>query len=172
MKSIDVFSAFLLMVLISCSTSAQRDKSQRKSPPAQVTSEINEVRITIDYSRPSKRGRDIFGSLEAYGEVWRTGANETSWIEVSKDVSVEGKQLKSGKYGLFTIPGVDEWVIIFNKTWAGWGAYEYKKADDILRITVPTQELDQIVETFTIAISEEGVVSMAWDKTKVEFSIN
>ena len=171
MKSIKVLAVLLLVLMVPLSTTAQRDKSQRKSPPAQVMKEVNGVSITVDYSQPSKRGRDIFGSLEQYGQVWRTGANETSWIEISKDVKVEGKELKAGKYGLFTIPGEEEWVIIFNETWSGWGAYEYKQSDDVLRVSVPAQSLDEVVEVFTIAIGEEGVVSLAWDKTQVEFSI-
>ena len=116
MKSIKVLAFLALVCLMSLNASAQRDKSQRKSPPAQVTKAVDGVNITIDYSQPSKRGRAIFGSLEAYGKAWRTGANETSWIEISEDVEVEGKELKAGKYGLFTIPGEEEWVVIFNKT--------------------------------------------------------
>ena len=150
---------------------AQKDKSQRKSPPAQVTQDIGGTTVTIDYSRPSKRGRDIFGGLEEYGKVWRTGANESSWIEVSKDVSVEGKTLPAGKYGLFSIPGEDEWTIIFNKKWDGWGAYEYKEEDDVLRVKVAPSTTDEVVEMLTMDVTSNGNVSIAWDQTKVEFKI-
>ncbi|WP_370089009.1 DUF2911 domain-containing protein [Ekhidna sp.] len=171
MKSLKVASMLALSLLLVFSATAQKDKSKRKSPPAQVTKEIDGTKITIDYSQPSKRGREIFGGLEAYGKVWRTGANESSWIEVSKDVEVEGEKLAAGKYGLFTIPGEDEWTIIFNKKWDGWGAYEYKEADDVLRVKVKPSSLDGVVEQFTINIEDSGDVILAWDQTQVEFSI-
>lgn len=160
-----------LCLLLTFSVSAQKDKSKRPSPPAQVTQNVSGTKITIDYSRPSKKGRNVFGGLEAYGAVWRTGANESTWIEVSKDVKVEGQELKAGKYGLFTIPGEDEWEIIFNKKWDGWGAYEYNKSDDVLRVKVKSQTTDEVVELFTIDISKKGDVSLAWDQTNVTFSI-
>ena len=137
----------------------------------QVSQEVNGTKITIDYSSPSKRGRDVFGGMEEYGKVWRTGANESTWIEVSKDVEVEGETLAAGKYGLFTIPGEDEWTIIFNKKWDGWGAYEYKEADDVLRVKVKPTSTDAVVEMLTIDIEKSGDVILAWDQTKVEFSI-
>jgi len=167
-KNLTLFSLAIITVF---SVTAQRNKSQRPSPPAQISKDVNETKITIDYSRPSKKGRVIFGDLVKYGKVWRTGANETTWIEVSKDVTVNGKALKAGKYGLFTIPNEDDWIIIFNEAWSGWGAYDYKKSGDVLRITVPAEEPDEVVEIFTIDISERGNVTLAWDQTRVAFSV-
>ena len=160
-----------LAMFVAFSTTAQKDKSKRPSPPAQVSASVGEAKVVIDYSQPSKRGREIFGGLEKYGKVWRTGANESSWIEVSGDVKIEGKTLPAGKYGLFSIPGEDEWTIIFNKKWDGWGAYEYSQDDDVLRVTVPSKSIDDVVEQFTINIEDSGDVTMAWDKTQVAFSI-
>lgn len=171
MKSLKFASVLALSLFMVFSVNAQKDKSKRKSPPAQVSQEIDGKKITIDYSRPSKKGRDIFGSLEAYGKVWRTGANESTWIELSGDVEVEGKKLAAGKYGLFTIPGKDEWTIIFNKKWDGWGAYEYKEADDVLRVKVKPTATNEVVEMLSIDIEKSGDVTIAWDKTKVAFSI-
>lgn len=171
MKLLKITSLFALSVLLVFSANAQKDKTKRKSPPSQVSQMINDTKVTIDYSRPSKRGREIFGGLEKYGKVWRTGANETSWIEVSKDVMVEGKKLPAGKYGLFTIPEEDKWTIIFNKKWDGWGAYEYKEADDVLRVVVESGATKKVVEMFTIDIEKKGNVTFTWDKTKVQFSI-
>lgn len=171
MKSLKSLAILMIAMLVAFSTTAQKDKSKRPSPPAQVSKSIDGTTVTIDYSQPSKRGREIFGGLEKYGKVWRTGANETSWIELSDDVKVEGKKLAAGKYGLFTIPGEDEWTIIFNKKWDGWGAYEYSKDDDVLRVSVPSESLDNIVEKFTIDINDSGDVVLAWDKTQVAFSI-
>lgn len=171
MKSLKNLSLLALAMLVAFSTTAQKDKSKRPSPPAQVSASIGDAKVTIDYSQPTKRGREIFGGLEKYGKVWRTGANESSWIEVSGDVMVEGKSLVAGKYGLFTIPGEDEWTIIFNKKWDGWGAFEYDQNSDVLRVTVPSKTMDEVVEQFTINIEENGDVILAWDKTQVKFSI-
>lgn len=170
MRSLKTISFLALSLMVLFSVTAQKDKSKRPSPPAQVSQEVNGAKITIDYSQPSKKGRDIFGGLEKYGKVWRTGANESTWIEVSKDVKVEGKTLAAGKYGLFTIPGKDEWIIIFNTKWDGWGAYEYKETDDVLRVSVNPSSTNE-VEVFNIKIEENGDVVMAWDKTKVAFSV-
>ena len=158
MKTLKIASLFAMSLLLAFSVSAQKDKSKRPSPPAQVSQEVDGTKITIDYSRPS-------------GKVWRTGANESTWIEVSSDVKVEGKPLAAGKYGLFTIPGEDEWTIIFNKKWDGWGAYEYKEEDDVLRVKVKPTSVDGVVEIFTIDIDNNGDVSLAWDQTQVTFSI-
>lgn len=171
MKSLKIVSTLALCLLLVFSVSAQKDKSKRKSPPAQVSETVKGTKVTIDYSQPSKRGREIFGGLEKFGKVWRTGANESTWIEVSKDVKVEGETLAAGKYGLFTIPGEDEWTIIFNKKWDGWGAYEYKEADDVLRVKVKPSKTDDVVEVLTFDIAKNGNVSFAWDQTKVEFSV-
>lgn len=171
MRSLKTISFLALSLMMLFTATAQKDKSKRPSPPAQVTQELNGAKVTIDYSKPSKKGREIFGGLEKYGKVWRTGANESTWIEVSKDVKVEGKTLPAGKYALFTIPGEKEWVIIFNKKWDGWGAYEYKDTDDVLRVTVQSSTSDTVVESFNIDIEDSGDVVIAWDQTKVGFSI-
>lgn len=171
MKLIKSVSFLALSLMLLFTVTAQKDKSQRPSPPAQVSAEIGNSMVTIDYSQPSKKGRTIFGELEKYGKVWRTGANESSWIEVSKDVKVEGETLPAGKYGLFSIPGEEEWVIIFNKKWDGWGAYEYKEKDDVLRVTVKPSSTDEVVEMFKIDLNDNGDVALAWDQTKVTFSI-
>lgn len=161
----------LLVVFSTVDAAAQKDKSKRKSPPATVDAIVGGKTITINYSQPSKNDRNIFGELVPYGKVWRTGANETTWIEVSDDVKVQGKTLKAGKYGLHTIPGKDEWTIIFNSVWKEWGSYNYKESDDVLRVTAkPTMTTDS-VEKFSIDIDKKGNLSIAWDKTKVSFSV-
>ena len=172
MKTLRIASIFTLSLMLVFAASAQKDKSKRKSPPAQVSQEVNGATVTIDYSQPSKKGREVFGGLVAHGKVWRTGGNESSWIELSSDLKEEGESLAAGKCRLFTIPGEDEWTIIFNKKWDGWGAYEYNQSDDVLRVKVKPASLDGVVEMFTVEISEDGNVTMAWDKTQVTFAIN
>ncbi len=171
MKTLKSITLVAVAMLVTFSLSAQKDKSKRPSPPAQVSGTIGGAEVTIDYSRPSKRGREVFGGLEKYGKVWRTGANESTWIQVNQDVEVEGKKLAAGKYGLFTIPGESEWTIIFNEKWDGWGAYSYNQDEDVLRVSVPSSQTDEVVELFTIEIEDSGNVVMAWDRTKVQFAI-
>jgi hypothetical protein len=150
-----------------------QDKSKRPSPPAIATQTIaSGAVITIDYSQPSVKGRAIGKDLEPKeGQVWRTGANEATVFETSKDVKVEGSTLPAGKYGLFTIAGKDSWTIIFNKTWKQWGAYEYKQADDVLRVNVKPSTATPFAEKMTFDISKSGVVTLLWGDNKVAFTV-
>jgi len=109
-------SIIMLMFAASVVVLAQdnEDKSKRPSPPAVAEGTIDGVKVKIDYSKPSVKGRKIFGGLEKYGDVWRTGANETTTIEFSAPVKIEGQNVAAGKYSLFTIPGENEWTIIIN----------------------------------------------------------
>jgi hypothetical protein len=152
----------------------QTDKSKRPSPPAVVKETLNNgATITIDYSRPSVKGRTIGVDLEPLpGKVWRTGANEATVFETNKDIQVQGKPLAAGKYGLFSIANGDEWTIIFNKTWNQWGAYNYKEADDVLRVTAKARQSEEFTEQFTITVSKDGKVTFLWGKLQVEFFID
>lgn len=169
-KTTLVMLLFFGMSLTAMQAFAQKDKSQRPSPPAQVTAKVGDTQVTIDYSQPAKKGRTIFGELVPYGQVWRTGANEATWIEVSNDVTVQGETLKAGKYAIFTIPGEKEWTIIFNSKWDQWGNYSYKESEDVLRVKAPAGKTDA-TERFTITLDDSGKVTMAWDETKVEFTV-
>ena len=170
-KTIKLFTLTLALVLVSLTAFAQGDKSNRPSPPAQAKQTVNGTDILIDYSQPSKKGREVFGKLVKYGKVWRTGANENTWIKVSKDVKVQGKTLKAGKYGLHTIPGENEWTIIFNTVSNEWGSYNYDESKDVLRVQAKSTKTSEVTEKFTIDIDAKGNVSMAWDKTKVAFTV-
>ncbi len=165
-----IFLLFVGLFLGLTSSFAQQDKSQRPSPPAQAKAVIGGKTITIDYSQPAVRDRVVWGELVPYGKTWRTGANESTSFEVSDDVLAEGKTLPKGKYALFTIPGEKEWVIIFNKTIA-WGDYSYKEAEDVLRVTVPSKKVGDFHERFTINLSDQGVVSLMWEKVQVDFQV-
>lgn len=165
-----LFSAVLFISLVTC---GQEDKSKRPSPPAKATTTIESgAAITIDYSQPSVKGRTIGKDLEPMeGKVWRAGANEATVFETSKAVKVEGKALPAGKYGLFTIMNGDEWTIIFNKTWQQWGAYDYKEADDALRVKVKAKKSDAFTEKLTYKIEKDGDISLLWGDKKVEFKV-
>lgn len=165
---------FLFMGLTASAQNAARpapDKSKRPSPPAKVTATIKSgAVISIDYSQPALKGRAIGTDLATYGKVWRTGANETTIFEVSKDVSVDGKTLPAGKYGLFTIPGEKEWTFIFNKTWDKWGTM-YKEADDTLRVTAKPLKNKELMEVMTFKVEKNGTVNLYWGNVKVGFTV-
>ncbi len=159
---------FCLLAIISFTAMAQNDKANRASPPATATASMGDLKM--NYSQPAVKGRDIFGGLIPYDKVWRTGANEATTFEVNKDVMVEGKALPAGKYGLYTIPGENEWTIIFNKVSDQWGT-NYDESKDALRVKVKPEKADKMHERFTIETSNKGEVSLLWDETKVDFQV-
>lgn len=175
MKKVLSAVLFTAALLVSSTTQAQEkpDKSKRPSPPALATQTLaSGAVISIDYSQPSVKGRVIGKDLEPKeGQVWRTGANEATVFETSKNILVEGNELPAGKYGLFTIAGKDSWTIIFNKTWKQWGAYDYKQADDALRVNVKPTKAGSFAEKMTFDISKAGVVTLLWGDHKVSFTV-
>ncbi|SMB99215.1 conserved hypothetical protein [Hymenobacter roseosalivarius DSM 11622] len=166
---------FVCAILLSGGAFAQakmpEDKSKRPSPPATVSTTVGAAKITVDYSRPSMKGRKIFGALEPYGKVWRTGANEATTFEASQAVTINGQALPAGKYALFTIPGEQEWTIIFNKTAEQWGAYKYDEKQDALRVKVKPTKPAQPVEQFTIKADKAGTIMMTWENSQVAFKV-
>ena len=132
-----------------------------------ITQDFGMGKINLVYSRPDVKGRKIFGGMEPYGTVWRTGANSATVIKFSDDVSMEGKQVPAGEYGLFSIPGEKEWTVILSKQPKQWGAYNYKASDDYLRFIVKTKHLDDLTETMTLAftnVSPTGCdLQMMWE---------
>ena len=161
----------ILLLLLLCTVTlsfAQEDKSKRPSPPALAEGTIDGVKVKVDYSAPSAKGRKMLGGIEAYGKVWRTGANEATVFETDKPIKIEGQSLAAGKYELFTIPGESEWVIIFQKYGKQWGAYSYKDSNDVLRIKVKPGKTDAFVETFNISVGKDQVV-LKWENTAVAF---
>ncbi|MDX1627717.1 MAG: DUF2911 domain-containing protein [Fulvivirga sp.] len=162
-KTITILLSIMLVTLFDVAYS-----QKKASPPASASGEIDGVKIKIDYHQPSARGRDIMGDLVPYGKVWRTGANNATKISFSEDVLIEGEELPKGTYSLFTIPGEDEWTIIFNSKTDIWGT-QYDESTDVLRVTVTPEELDQFVETFDISVDDQVVLS--WENTMVAFGI-
>jgi hypothetical protein len=153
--------------------SVLQDKSKRPSPPAKVSeTNKNGVMISVDYSQPSLKGRTIGKDIEPMaGKVWRTGANEATVFEISKEAKVEGKTLAAGKYGLFTIADGDDWTIIFNKTWNQWGAFTYKEADDVLRVKVKAGKAPAKAEKMTFGVNKDGKVTLVWGDVQVDFKV-
>ena len=144
----------------------------QKGNPASPHDTVKGNHMTVTYGRPYKKGRVIFGdgkkSLETYGKVWRTGANEATEITVDQDCTFGGKKLKAGTYTLFTIPNEKKWNVILNPTLKQWGAYEYEKikSKDALNITVPAKQLSTPVEQLTISIKNDGL-QIEWDMSSI-----
>ncbi len=145
------------------------------SPAANASQTIGVTDITVKYHRPFAKGRKVFGELEPFGKVWRAGANDATTIAFSTDVKIEGQPLSAGTYALFMIPTESEWTIIFNKTAKQWGAFNYKEADDALRIKVKPQAAEHqeaLQYSFPTASNEATQLVMHWDKLKVGFTIS
>src|SRR5260370_36973738 len=139
--------ASLILSVVQIGTSTAKAQSAiltlpRVSQHARVTQRIGITDITIDYHRPLVGGRKIFGGLQAYGQVWRAGANDNSIIEFSDPVIVEGQPLPKGVYGLHMIPGETSWLVIFSKNSTSWGSFTYDQAEDALRVTVKPQTIE------------------------------
>ena len=136
-----------------------------------LTQEFGLGKISITYSRPNVKGRKIFGGLQPYGQVWRTGANAATTITFTENVIIEGNKVPAGTYGLFTIPTTDDWTIIINKNPHQWGAYTYKQDDDLLRFTVKPFPVGENMETFSMQFMNAGAQSadlvMLWEHTGV-----
>ena len=147
----------------------------RTNPKAVVWQQVAATAIEVTYSRPTVRGREIFGALVPYGEVWRTGADGATTISFSTPVSVGGEALAAGTYELFSIPGEKEWVVIFHQHQGQWGSYAYDPANDAARVTVKPRRLDEVVESFTLSIDEvaksTATLNISWDRVQVPVPI-
>ena len=171
MKSIN-FTRFLLFALFLIGSIYTVDAQKKpKSPPKTTSQTIGTLQVDINYNAPSVRGRKIWGGLEAYGEVWRTGANSATTFEINEDVTIGGDVLPAGKYAFFTIPDKEYWTIIFNKEADQWGAYNYQESKDVMRLRLTPNYEHEFTEQMTFDISEDGEVSLMWEKLKVSFNL-
>ena len=164
----------VLIAFLSLHTLCAQDAPTRPSPTALTTARYKDSYIKITYCQPRKRGREIFGKLVPFGEVWRTGANEATEITLTKDIFIHNTLLPAGTYSLFTIPGQYTWTIILNKDLGLWGSYNYNIKSDVLRFEVPVQANKELVEAFTIQVDQRNSVAellLLWDKTKISIPI-
>ncbi|WP_080055731.1 DUF2911 domain-containing protein [Spirosoma aerolatum] len=156
---------------------AQGDKASRPSPPATASGKIGGATITINYSSPSVKGRNVWdpaGTLAPYGKVWRAGANEATIFETDKDIKVEGKTLPAGKYSLFATPGEKDWKIIFNSQTGQWGIKRGGEANrdpanDVLTVEVKPKKT-AMTEKLVYEVNSKGV-DLKWDTVDVPISI-
>ena len=183
---------FTLLLCTTFFTSCKQDKKETKKIPEQSQTEtiskqlkkslsphtstmamIGDAHIHIDYSSPGVRDRIIFGGLLVYDQVWQAGAHNATWVETNKDLTIEGKELKAGKYGFFVIPNEEEWTIIFNTNWNQHGKDEYDEKDDVLQFKVTpkiSEEVQEHLEYKIVRTSDvSGIMSLSWEKVVVEF---
>jgi hypothetical protein len=145
------------------------------SPQTFAMNMIGDAHIHIDYSSPSINGRIIFGDLLPFGEVWQSGTHKATWFETNKDLLIDNKVLKAGKYGLFTIPSKEEWTVIFNTNWDQFGEADYDQKDDVLRFKVKPEYTENAVENLIYKVARlsdsEGKVSLSWENISIGFKL-
>jgi hypothetical protein len=169
---------FLALICFSFYQAAAQElrlKIPAASPGQRIEQDFGLGTISVKYYRPNTKGRKIFGGIEPYGVVWRTGANNATVITLTDTVDIEGHTLAPGAYSLFSIPGADEWTIIFNKNTAQWGAYAYDEKQDLLRFKVKPVRLAAKVETLTIQFAnvsqDDGVLQILWENTGINLRL-
>ncbi|MEO0527439.1 MAG: DUF2911 domain-containing protein [Bacteroidota bacterium] len=164
-------SLLLCLVLASYTTQAQVETPQ-PSPFAKVEQKVGLTDVVVAYSRPSMRGRTIFGGLQPYGELWRTGANKNTVITFGDDVTVDGQTLKAGSYAIYTKPGETSWEVIFYADVNNWGTpREWDDSKVAAKTTVEVYAMPMPIETFTMTFDDltnnSAVLGMLWEKTYV-----
>lgn len=171
LRKLALASSIFLMVL---GAQAQQIKTPQPSPGQTIKQDFGISTIELTYSRPSMKGRKIFGDLVPFGQVWRTGANGVTKIKFADDVTIGGQPLKAGEYAIYTIPGEKEWDVIISKGVNNWGT-EYKQDEDVARFKVKTIKMDQPLETFTMQFanikSNSAELHIMWEKTAVAIPI-
>lgn len=163
---------YLVVMIIANYAIEAQVKTPAPSPKAKIEQVVGLTNVEVEYSRPSRKGRTIFGDLVPFGKVWRTGANGNTTISFSEDVVIDGKTLKKGKYALFTIPKADNWEIIFYSDTDNWGEPEtWDETKVALRANTKPEMLSKNVESFTIGINNLdnnfAHLELSWEKTYV-----
>lgn len=172
MKRTTFLKTLLLSFALSCISTLGWSQA---SPAATATGTIHGANITIKYSSPSVKGRQIWGSLVPYGKVWRAGANQATVLETDKDITVEGKKLAAGKYSIYAIPEETEWTIIVNAQTGQWGITRQGEttadpAKDVFRVTVKPRKSASMNERLVYTINDKGFV-LSWENLDVPVHI-
>lgn len=144
----------------------------KKSPMSSSYMKKGDAYARVVYNQPHLRGRKMLGEKEAYGKVWRLGANEATELFITADLEVGGKTLAKGAYSVYAIPEADKWTLIFNSDLGAWGSYSYSDDKDVLRVEVATQKAPKAFEAFTIWFADDGsALNMAWGDTHISAPI-
>lgn len=156
-------------LLLAPEVASGQEEEGRLSPLDSVKATVAGAEIDIQYGRPSMRGREIFGGLVPYREVWRTGANEATHFRTSKDLEIGETEVPAGHYTLYTVPRQDEWTLVVNEQTGQWGT-EYHAEKDFARIPLRVDSLESAVDTFTMTIEpggeHDGVLALEWENTR------
>jgi hypothetical protein len=172
-----IFAAGFGLLVTSSALAADTPKIEfpQVSPAATVKQRVGLTDVEVDYSRPSVKGRVVFGDLVPYGKVWRTGANQATKIIFSTPVKLNGTEIPAGTYALMTIPDKDEWTIIINKGSEQWGAYKYDEKSDVARFKAKPIKIGGNIETFAIDFDDindnSSLIDLVWEKTKVPIKL-
>jgi hypothetical protein len=165
---------FTLVLVLTAFMGAQQDKSARPSPPGTAQVNLKGKKITIDYGRPSMKGRKIIGELVPYGKVWRTGANEATALTTEADLNIGGTNVPAGKYTLYTLPSEGTWKLIINKQTGQWGTV-YEESQDLARVDLKKSSLSQPVEQLTISFDKKNDSTadlvLQWETTQLSVPV-
>ena len=168
-------SLMLALLVLSTSIATAQLKLPVLSPTSTIMQEFATSKIEITYSRPSMKGRVIFGDLVPYNQVWRTGANAATKVMFGEEVVIAGTSIKPGSYSLYTVPGTSEWEVIINTNTGNWVSNGYDTKDDVVRFTIKPTTLTAPVETFTIGVGNitynTCTIDLAWDRTHVSIPV-
>lgn len=161
----------LFVATLSFSTNGQI-KTPAPSPSQKIEQKVGLTDVTLEYSRPSMKGRKIFGGLEDYGKVWRTGANANTKLTFSTDFTIDGKPIKKGTYALYTIPGEKTWEVILYSDASNWGTpRKWNEEKVAAKVTVTPYPMPMPIETFTISFDDltnnSAVIGIMWEKVYV-----
>ena len=171
MKQTQISFLILLLACFTLGTASAQIETPAPSPLAKLTQKVGLTDVTIEYSRPSMKGRTIYGDLVPFGKLWRTGANMATKLTFSDDVKIAGKELKAGTYALFSIPNKDEWTIIFNTNPNQGGTGNYKESEDALRVNIKPYAIDEKIQTFEITLQDitptSATMEILWESTIV-----
>lgn len=179
MKKRALIIAAIIVLVILAYVGYQFATTKSKSPAQTVSSDKNDFKVTVTYSRPFKKGRLIFGeksenALVPFGQYWRLGANEATEITFSKDVEFAGTKVQAGKYRMYAIPAKDQWEIRLNSELGEWGYAEPDYSKDVHKVTIPSESSPQATEQFTILLKEEAdhiEMHLIWDTTLIRVPI-
>lgn len=156
----------MAIVLSSCNSG----KTNRPSPPDADTLLVDNDTVLISFSSPRVKGRDIWGGLVPYGQIWRSGANEATYLMTTTSLLISEDTLAAGSYAIFTLPSEAEWIIIFNSDWDQWGAYDYEPEKDVLQVKV-TPRKSKFQENMQFSIDKEAL-RFSWEKLAYEIPIS
>lgn len=171
-----ITATLFLSIVILSSLMGQSIKTPAASPTQTIKQDFALSSLEITYSRPSMKGRTIFGDLVPFGKPWRTGANNATKITFGEDVKVGGVAVKAGSYALYTIPGQSEWEVILNKGTGNWGIMGYNAADDVAKFKVSSVNVGFSTETFSMQIgnvtNNSAEIVLWWDRTAIMFTVS